>query len=747
MRPRVQGAPRSPSPARSLASCHGRAIRAFLSAALAWALILPGGRALADPPPASLTGADPGPGASSSKDGAQAPAVKDGAQAPADMVADDTDEEEVIVAPRLVREAASTSVGAEQGRRVAGTQGDALKVVQNLPGVARPSIGSGQIVVWGAAPRETRVYVDGVEIPALYHEGGLRSTLSGDLVKSIELVPGAFGAEFGRALGGLVRVETRDLPPEGVHGFIAADLLDASAMVSASKGRVRAAVAGRQSYLDAWLSGIVSPDIGDVLPIPRYHDAQARVSVALREGESLDASYLMAGDSIVRSAPSADPEEVRRSSLESSFHRVYLRYSRVSPDGSSAVVTPFFGRDDRREGSLFGAVPLSLTAGAWKYGVRAAYRGKVASRATLSAGADVLGALSSLERSGTLTLPPREGDIAVFGQPPGAQVGADAWSAHILDAAPFASARIELGPFTLSPGLRFDAFLLEGSRRTPRVGATPAIGYSRVEPSFSPRLSIAWQPSPRLSMTAAGGLYSQAPEPEDMSAVFGTPALGLSRAIHASLGSAVKLTGALSLETTAYYKSLDRLVVRSRLSTPRLAQALVQDGEGRSFGAQILLRQEMWRGLFGWVSYSIGRSERRYRGDTRWRLFDFDQTHVLAVVAAKELFGFTFGARLRYTTGAPRTPVVGSFYDSLSDRYQPVFGEQNGERLPEFFQLDLRVDRSFAMRPFTLGVSLDVLNVTYQRNAEEVVYSHDYSRRDYITGLPILAVLGARLER
>lgn len=667
--------------------------------------------------------------------------------AAAEEPADDADEEEVIRAPRVAREATSVSIGTDQGRKVAGTQGDALKVVQNLPGVARSSFGGGQLVVWGSAPKDTRVYVDGVEIPALYHGSGLRSTVATDLVKSIDLVPGAFGAEYGRGLGGLVRVETRDLPPEGVHGFVAADFLDASAMVSAALGdRVRVGAAGRISYLDRLLSGIVASDVGDFFPIPRYFDAQAKAQVALRPGETLDATYLLSGDALERGVPSADPAAVRRQATESSFHRVYLRYSRVLEDGAGAVVTPFFGRDDSREESLFGAVPLRLSTAAWKYGVRAAYRTRLARWATLSIGADVLGALSSVERAGSLSLPPREGDLYVFGQPPAGQVGADAWSTHVLDAAPYLAAEIEIGPVTLSPGLRFDAYLLQGSRQTPRVGATPPVGFSRIEPAFAPRVSASWRASPRLSLTAAGGMYHQPPEPDELSATFGTPALALSRGYHASLGADAGLTGALSVSATGYFKSLDRLVVRSRLPTPRLAQALVQDGEGRGFGVQLLVKQEPWHGFSGWISYSMSRSERRYRGDPGWRLFDHDQPHVLAVVASQELWGFTASARVRVTTGAPRTPVVDSFYDAQVDRYQPVFGRQNTARLPEFFQLDLRVERSFSLRPLTLTAFLDVLNVTYQRNPEEVVYNFDYSKRDFITGLPVLAVLGAKLE-
>src|SRR5262249_42696549 len=81
------------------------------------------------------------------------------------------DEEEVIHATRIKKETASVSIRTEEARKVPGTQGDTLKVVQNLPGVGRSSFGSGQLIVWGSAPNETRVVIDGVDIPALYHGG------------------------------------------------------------------------------------------------------------------------------------------------------------------------------------------------------------------------------------------------------------------------------------------------------------------------------------------------------------------------------------------------------------------------------------------------------------------------------------------------------------------------------------------------------------------------------------------------
>src|SRR3954453_3897658 len=134
-------------------------------------------------------------------------------------------------APRIKKEAVETRIRTEEARRVPGTQGDTLKVIQNLPGVGRSAFGSGALIVWGSSPKDTRVNVDGVEIPALYHVGGFRSTVNSDLVKSIDLLPGGYGAEYGRGLGGLVRIETRSLPQSGFHGYVSADVLDTSAMI------------------------------------------------------------------------------------------------------------------------------------------------------------------------------------------------------------------------------------------------------------------------------------------------------------------------------------------------------------------------------------------------------------------------------------------------------------------------------------------------------------------------------------
>ena len=658
------------------------------------------------------------------------------------------DEEEVIHATRIKKETASVSIRTEEARKVPGTQGDTLKVVQNLPGVGRSSFGSGQLIVWGSAPNETRVFIDGVEIPALYHGGGLRSTVNSDLIKSIDLTPGAFGAEFGRGIGGLVKAETRTLPRTGTHGYAAVDVIDASALITtALSKKVRIGVAGRRSHLDSVLAQVSSRDVGDFVPLPQYYDGQILTQFDLGKDEQLELAALGSDDRLTRTIDAADPAEIRRQQTHDRYYRLFARYTRILGDGSSFAVVPSIGWDGNTTRATFGAVPTSLDLGSWRYALRASYRRKLDKHLTLSLGVDGAGQRTKVSRFGSVNLPPREGDITVFGQPPGDQINADDWTVSIVSVAPYAFAEITAGKFAITPGLRLDPYVTDGSRLTPIVGSTPAIGYRRMEVGFEPRLSATYKATKKLQLRLGGGLYHQAPEPADMSAVFGNPTLGLVRSYHVSGGGSYRLTGTLTGEVLGFYKGVDHLASRSELATPPLATALVEDGVGRSYGGQVLLRQELTHGLFGWITYSLIRSERKDHPDTSWRPLDYDQTHVASILASYDLgAGWQAGARFRYATGVPRTPVLGSYYEARDDEAQPLFGEHNSIRVPAFFQLDARLERTFTLAGHRTNAFLDVQNVTNRKNPEEVIYNFDYTSRKYITGLPTLVVIGLRVE-
>jgi hypothetical protein len=227
--------------------------------------------------------------------------------------------------------------------------------------------------------------------------------------------------------------------------------------------------------------------------------------------------------------------------------------------------------------------------------------------------------------------------------------------------------------------------------------------------------------------------------------VFGNPLLGSSSARHLLAGGAFQLTQALGLETTVFYTKSEGLAARNPIPSPLIAEALVGIGEGRSYGAQFLVRQNSSNGFFGWVAYTLLRSERLDGPGERYRPFDYDQTHVLTALASYDLGrGFDLGARVRYATGYPRTPVVDAYYDARRDLYEPVLGAKNSERIPDFVELDLRLAKRWSLGTSELETYLDVQNVTNRDTPEEIAYSPDYSERRYVSGLPILPLIGVR---
>ncbi|MCE9578329.1 MAG: TonB family protein [Deltaproteobacteria bacterium] len=659
---------------------------------------------------------------------------------------EDADDLEIVVtAPPLAKATASVEVVAGQARKVPGTGGDVLKVVESMPGVARSTAGSGALVVWGAAPEDTRVYVDGVRIPRLYHLGGLRSVVATDLVKGIALAPGGWGVEHGRGLGGLVDVDLIALD-RAVAGSVQVDAIDTAAAVRFPVApKVAAAVALRKSQL-AWVLDHASDrDLGEFVPIPRYADGQARLAYDPSTREHVEVDALASTDRQTRTVASADPAATRREDRRIDFWRVWSRYHRDLDSGDQVDAVVSLGQDSATTTERFGATPTELATDARVYGARAAWRGKLGD-AALIIGLDAEIVDAKVRRRGSITVPAREGDVRVFGQPPPDQLAADRWRVISASAAPYAQLDLPLWRKRVHvvPGLRLEPYLVSVSRKTPIAGLTPSIGLFTEEATAQPRLAIRADATARLTLTAAFGRYRQAPQVEDLSAVFGSPSLPTSRATHAVLGAAYRWTAALSSEVTGFVTRSRELAVRSPLATPLLAQALVADGTGRAMGVQALVRLAPTAGVFGWISYTLSRADRTDAAGTR--RFDYDQTHVLTAVASWQVgAGVELGLRFRYATGAPRTPVTGAYYDTRADAYQPQFGAHNGSRLPAFVQVDARASKRLRWGGDELEIYLDLQNATDRENAEEIVYSADYARKGFIAGLPILPVLGARL--
>src|SRR6185295_7573968 len=92
---------------------------------------------------------------------------------------------------------------------------------------------------------------------------------------------------------------------------------------------------------------------------------------------------------------------------------------------------------------------------------------------------------------------------------------------------------------------------------------------------------------------------------------------------------------------------LDRLVVTKNGNR----------GSGFVYGSEFLVRWKNDPKMFGWVAYTMSRSERRDDPNDPLRLFQFDQTHVLTLLLSRAFGdGNRLGGRFRFVSGSLYSP-------------------------------------------------------------------------------------------
>jgi hypothetical protein len=248
-------------------------------------------------------------------------------------------------------------------------------------------------------------------------------------------------------------------------------------------------------------------------------------------------------------------------------------------------------------------------------------------------------------------------------------------------------------------------------------------------------LPSAWR---RTTLKAAAGEYDQPPQLVEIAPVFGQSGLRSNRSFQYDAGIEQELSDQIDLSVDGFDKSMDRLVVPGGGNS----------GEGRAYGVEWLLRYKPDGRFFGWIAYTLSRSERRDSPSQPFYAFDFDQTHNLSVVASWRIDDrWRVGARFRYTSGNPYTSQGTGALDASSATYVPTPSlVPNGARLPAFHELDLRVDRTWRLGAARLTAYVDIENVYSYGAPIGLDYSFNYTKNTLVSGLPILPSIGLRGE-
>jgi outer membrane receptor protein involved in Fe transport len=640
-------------------------------------------------------------------------------------------EEIVVEAEREHVAAGETTLSHDEIEHTPGSRGDALQAIKNLPGIANVSgMGDGSgLVIRGSAPQDSRVFVDGFEIPLLYHFGGIQSVIPTEMIGDLRYSPGNYGVEYGKASGGVVEVLSRP-GDRTLGGTTDVSFINASASLHGPVGNNGSfALAVRRSYVDAIIPYLVSSSDLAFTTLPRYYDYQGRIDYAPAPHWKLTGFLLGSNDRLaidVKTENLDDPILTGHYDSETSFTRAiaavaYDRpgvYNKLALSGLLEQVGWDIGTDryvhtkaksiaarDEARVELGGGIALIAggEAETWRYDLHVKF--------------------PRPPHEGDPSMPSITYDPLLDTTQSGTATNAAAWSA------------VEIAPvawWKTTAGVRVDEFTHDHA--------------TVVEPRAQTRIAL----SPQTALLGGFGLYTRPADNQDE--ILQTN-LEPERAWQSSLGVESKLAPGVTLSATGYYTDRRDLIVQA---ASRDAATMSSDGTnsytnggiGRSYGAELLLKANLGR-FFGWAAYTLGRSDRRDSPTDAWRRFDSDQTHNLVLLASTKLGAdnrWQLGGRFQLTTGTPYTPVVGAVFDSDRNQYNPMYGAVNSQRSPTQHQLDIRVDRYFRFAHWKLAAYADVANVYMNPPVYGYQYNENYTKRTPEEGLPILPSLGVRGE-
>ena len=623
----------------------------------------------------------------------------------------------------------------DQLQSVPGTFGDPIRVIQTLPGVARAPFGLGLLVIRGSNPDDSGIFVDGHEVPALFHFLGGPSIFNAEMLDSLTLYPGGFPGRFGRFDGGVVALETRPTASDGIHGSAKIDFLDAGGYVRAPiTDDLSVAVAGRRSYIDALLDVLLPKpsDGGERIVTPVYYDYQARVDYNLHENGKL--SLFLFGSSDGLHVLDSDPETATSEDLNSStkFFRILGTYERPLGGDLKLTISPAWGRDTI---GLSGAEAMadgpfsSLAVVTDNLSYRMRISGQIEPHIHLDTGIDMVSRITSYQ-----ALLPID-DTGITTTSSVNITPSDVFrGSQLLGLATYVDLGIDLTDrLRLIPTLRLDGYILDGENRG----------------NIDPRIVLRYKLDPFWTLKAYVGEFTEPPEPETLDSRFGNPNVGLEHGTQYGVGYEWRPDHLWSLDSEAFYVARRDIVIftDAAIQNSDGTYSFVNfDNNGRSYsyGMEFLLKREISPHFYAWLSYTYSRA-REQNEDLSWHPTPFDEPHVMNAVASwKPGGGWELGLRYQLASGRPYTPVVGATYDADAGAYVPVHGATDSARLPTFSQLDARVEKDWTFNRWSFGVYLDVINVLDETNVEAIQYDYRYRYSAPISSFPIIPDLGLK---
>jgi len=169
-----------------------------------------------------------------------------------------------------------------------GSNRDISKVIKSFPGVGSTTSFRSDIIIRGGGPSESRFYLDGIEIPNINHfatqgsSGGPVGILNADFLSGVNFYSGAFPANRGNALSGVFEFTQKDGNPDKFRTRATLGASEVSLTLDGPIGdKTTVIFSARRSYLSFLFNLIGLPFL------PTFNDYQLKLKTRLSPQDEL----------------------------------------------------------------------------------------------------------------------------------------------------------------------------------------------------------------------------------------------------------------------------------------------------------------------------------------------------------------------------------------------------------------------------------------------------------------------------
>lgn len=636
--------------------------------------------------------------------------IKRGDKSPLELflLPDEPDDEEIIIVGKKRPEVSKKSVTVRETKRIA-PQGDPAQITKLLPGVQSSGF-STDVIVRGSAPEDSSYFIDGIQTPSIFHQVQNLSVITDKLIKDVAFTAGGFGPQYGEATGGIVSLQTTDEIPEYANTQFKLNVpfyigLFHESPISKDQS---VAISLRKSLLENILPKVLPKDLGTTV-IPFFEDVNLRYLKTDERGfYKFTTIYSRDGLSLSTPFDESDSEDGKLNlNFDNRFVILGLERSYRFNDNWSVSSTPYF----RFSRIKIAGGQDSFYLNNRSFTLRTEFRYKLARRRYVYLGlepnvinAEVEAKAPIVDSSDPFADSESAERISAEQTVKGYNVGA--WAAVDLG----------LSDLLLRPGVRL------------------SYDYLINKSILDPRLSGQYKLNNDHTLKAAIGQYSVAPSPQESSKQFGNPRLGYEISNHYVLGVESNWGKRWTSDIQLFRKRTYKLIFSSPTS-----ERYAGTGTRLTDGFELFIRRNLTQKLFGWLAYTYSISKERKSDNTPIFNSEYDQTHNLQFISSYRVTAVVdLGARIKYTSGFPYTPVEGSTYDANLDKYLPIYDRlnPNKKRLPDSHSVDLFVTYDSLFDYWKLSYQLGIQFLSFTEQATNIQYNYDYSETEFVRALP-----------